>query len=221
MKFTTSTIFLATAVATVSAKSWNIAKDLDEGVRANLCALQIQTCQNNCGGPSEAPMAFCNETTVAWGCGCLLKTPDFETWNWPVPAADCKGSNDACVTNCNTGEGDRSGCFIKCQDTHKCNTKFAPVSYTDTADIAIVPDYVGPAVSYKGEKLGDLNDGNDRSNLDDASSSKGESDGDNKNSSSGKSSSGKNSDSSSSDATSTFKTTGLALIVVVAAAAAF
>ncbi|KAI7828491.1 hypothetical protein BX661DRAFT_182190 [Kickxella alabastrina] len=125
MKFTAFTIFLATAVATVSAKSWNIAKDLDEG-----------------------------------------------------------GSNDACVANCNTGEGDRSGCFIKCQDTHKCNTEFAPVSYTDTADIAIVPDYVGPSVSYKGEKLDDLNDGNDRSNLDDSSSSKSQSDGDNKNSSS-------------------------------------
>ncbi|KAJ1642363.1 hypothetical protein LPJ64_005784 [Coemansia asiatica] len=218
MKFTVSTLLFAAAaaaaVSTVSAETWKITNE-DSGSRQNLCALQVSTCQNNCGGPDQAPMAFCNTTTMAWGCGCLKKTPDFETWNWPIPAADCKGSNDVCVNNCNGQSGDRSKCFISCQDTHKCNTEDAPVSYTETDDTSTEPRYVGPAVSYKGDKLGDLNDGNDRSNLvasedesssnsDDSSSKEGETD--------------KEKDSKNSDATSVFKTASLALAAVVFAA---
>ncbi|KAJ2162137.1 hypothetical protein GGF46_000879 [Coemansia sp. RSA 552] len=163
--------------------AWKITS-LSSGERENLCDRQIQTCQNNCGGPDEAPMAFCNSDTMAWGCGCKTKTPDFKTWNWPVPAADCGGSADACRANCNSETEGRDKCFASCSDTHKCNTDDAPVSYTDmTSKPDDEPAYVGPAVSYRGDKLGDLNDGNDRTNVkapgeeeDDESSSEGSSD---------------------------------------------
>ncbi|KAJ1827831.1 hypothetical protein LPJ56_001448 [Coemansia sp. RSA 2599] len=223
MKFTINALlFTAAAVSSVSAETWKITNE-NSGSRQNLCALQVSTCQNNCGGPDQAPMAFCNTTTMAWGCGCLKKTPDFETWNWPIPAADCKGSNSACVKNCDSQSGDRSKCFTNCQDTHKCNTEDAPVSYTETTDPAIEPRYIGPAVSYKGDKLGDLNDGNDRSNLvaseddddsesEDSSSKEGESD---------KDKDGKEKDSKTSGAASVFKTAGLAMAAAIVAAVSF
>ncbi|KAJ2769038.1 hypothetical protein IWQ57_003280 [Coemansia nantahalensis] len=166
MKFPTAAVLVAAsavvaAAADSSEAQWRITS-IDSGARDNLCQRQIQTCQNNCGGPEKAPMAFCNGTTMAWGCGCAEKTPDFEKWNWPVPAADCAGSATACRTNCNTAAGDRAACFNNCDATHKCNTEDAPVSYTETTDVAAVPKYVGPAVSYSGKQLGSLNDGNDR-----------------------------------------------------------
>ncbi|KAJ1724826.1 hypothetical protein LPJ53_000962 [Coemansia erecta] len=225
MKFTATALFAAATAIVVSADTWKITS-LDSGSRSNLCALQISTCQNNCGGPDQAPMAFCNTTTLGWGCGCLTKTPDFDTWNWPVPAADCKGSNEACVANCNVESGDRSACFVNCQDTHKCNTEDAPVSYTETSDVDTAPSYVGPAVSYNGDKLGDLNDGNDRSNLvastDDSSSSNGSSDAtDSSSKKSSDSNDDDDKDSKSSDAVSVFKTAGLGLAVSIAAAIVF
>ncbi|KAJ2842721.1 hypothetical protein IWW36_005804 [Coemansia brasiliensis] len=171
MKLSTIALLISSVAASANAadtKVWKIT-DLGSGERANLCDRQIQTCQNNCGGPKEALMAFCNTTTMAWGCGCRTKTPDFETWNWPVPAADCRGSNQVCQENCNSQSGDRSACFENCAATHKCNTEDAPVSYTTSADVQTPPQYIGPAVSYKGKELGDLNDGNDRDNLESSS----------------------------------------------------
>ncbi|KAJ2909687.1 hypothetical protein GGI21_001634 [Coemansia aciculifera] len=114
-------------------------------------------------------MAFCNSTTMAWGCGCLNNTPNMAVWNWPVPAADCSGSLNVCKDNC-SADNNTSACFINCTNTHQCNTEDAPVSYTSTADVSIAPQYVGPAVSYKGNNLGNLNDGNDRSGLSPSSS---------------------------------------------------
>ncbi|KAJ2730786.1 hypothetical protein H4R23_003233, partial [Coemansia sp. Cherry 401B] len=167
MKLSAVILLAASATTSVAAdkvSAWKITS-LSSGNRSNLCDRQIQTCQNNCGGPDEAPMAFCNSTTMAWGCGCKAKTPDFETWNWPVPAADCSGSNQVCQANCNAASGDRNKCFSNCSDTHKCNTEDAPVSYTTSKDVSTLPQYIGPAVSYKGDELGDLNDGNNRDNL--------------------------------------------------------
>ncbi|KAJ2749231.1 hypothetical protein GGI19_005761 [Coemansia pectinata] len=172
MKITISSLLIATVAATANAEVWKITS-MDKGTRENTCSRQIQACQNNCGGPSLAPMAFCNSTTMAWGCGCLNNTPNMEVWNWPVPAADCSGSLNVCKTNCsvkNTNE-----CFVNCTKTHMCNTEDAPVSYTSASDVDIVPKYVGPAVSYKGDKLGDLNDGNNRDNLSPSSSHSGSS----------------------------------------------
>ncbi|KAJ2337137.1 hypothetical protein GGI00_000422 [Coemansia sp. RSA 2681] len=170
MKLTFNSLLIATATvaATANAAVWKITS-LDKGTRENTCSRQIQACQNNCGGPSLAPMAFCNPTTMAWGCGCLNNTPNMEVWNWPVPAADCSGSLNVCKLNCND-KGSNNECYVNCTKTHMCNTEDAPVSYTSTADVAIAPKYVGPAVSYKGDKLGDLNDGNDRNGLDPTSS---------------------------------------------------
>ncbi|KAI8324147.1 hypothetical protein GQ54DRAFT_296304 [Martensiomyces pterosporus] len=168
MKLTAATLLLTATLA--SAETWKITS-LDAGRRANLCALQIQTCQNNCGGPDQAPMAFCNETTLAWGCGCSTKTPDFALWNWPVPAADCEGSAGVCRNNCNSASGDRNTCFENCSATHKCNSEDAPISYTNSTDTSIPPSYTGPAVSYKGDKLGDLNDGNSNSSSPSATAS--------------------------------------------------
>ncbi|KAJ2247144.1 hypothetical protein GGI13_005162, partial [Coemansia sp. RSA 455] len=151
MKFTISSLLIATVAATtVNAEVWKITS-LDKGTRDNTCSRQIQACQNNCGGPSLAPMAFCNSTTMAWGCGCLNNTPNMEVWNWPVPAADCSGSLNVCKNNCSAKN--TSDCFINCTKTHMCNTEDAPVSYTSTDDVATAPKYVGPAVSYKGDKL--------------------------------------------------------------------
>ncbi|KAJ2094880.1 hypothetical protein GGI09_005161 [Coemansia sp. S100] len=174
MKFTISSLLIATVAATtVNAEVWKITS-LDKGTRDNTCSRQIQACQNNCGGPSLAPMAFCNSTTMAWGCGCLNNTPNMEVWNWPVPAADCSGSLNVCKNNCSVKN--TSDCFINCTKTHMCNTEDAPVSYTSTDDVATAPKYVGPAVSYKGDKLGDLNDGNNRDNLSPSPSHSGSSD---------------------------------------------
>ncbi|KAJ2825871.1 hypothetical protein GGI24_003051 [Coemansia furcata] len=164
MKFAISSLLIASAVAaSVNADVWKITS-LDKGTRDNTCSRQVQACQNNCGGPSLAPMAFCNSTTMAWGCGCLNNTPNMEVWNWPVPAADCSGSLNACKNNC-SAKDNASACFVNCTNTHMCNTEDAPVSYTSSSDISIAPKYVGPAVSYKGDKLGDLNDGNNRDGL--------------------------------------------------------
>ncbi|KAJ2387401.1 hypothetical protein GGI23_006287 [Coemansia sp. RSA 2559] len=171
MKFvnTVSTLFVAaSAVMATDLAVWKIT-DLDEGTRANLCEQQIQTCQNNCGGAEQAPMAFCNPKTVGWGCGCKKNTPTFESWNWPVPARDCTGSLAICKENCGSEPGDRNQCYTDCSKSHQCNTENAPVSYTNVTDYNVTPLYVGPAVSYNGTKLGDLNDGNDRSNVDDNS----------------------------------------------------
>ncbi|KAJ2715792.1 hypothetical protein H4R19_001006 [Coemansia spiralis] len=180
MKLSTAAVFAAAAamaVADSAPEAWKITS-IDSGARANLCDRQIQTCQNNCGGPDKAPMAFCNSTTMAWGCGCKEKTPDFEKWNWPVPAADCTGSATTCRANCNGASGDRSACFGNCDKTHKCNTDDAPISYTETSDVAVAPKYIGPAESYNGKHLGDLNDGNDRSSLEKTSASVTETDAD-------------------------------------------
>ncbi|KAJ1733560.1 hypothetical protein LPJ61_001503 [Coemansia biformis] len=211
MKFTTTAVLVAAAAAGVAADAvapW-IITSLSSGERDNLCQRQIQTCQNNCGGPDKAPMAFCNSKTMAWGCGCKEKTPDFQTWDWPVPAADCGGSAATCKSNCNAASGDRNQCFINCSNTHKCNTEDAPVSYTSTSDIDTAPKYVGPAVSYNGKQLGDLNDGNDRSKLD-SSNSDSESDGE----------SGADK-AVTSGAAAALKTTVLAAAAAVAAAFAF
>ncbi|KAJ2804144.1 hypothetical protein H4R20_002621 [Coemansia guatemalensis] len=211
MKFATFALFAAAAtIATVSAadtKPWKIT-NLSSGERTNLCGRQIQTCQNNCGGPKEAPMAFCNSTTMAWGCGCSEKTPDFETWNWPVPAADCAGSNEACQANCNAGSSsDRNDCFASCSATHKCNTEDAPVSYTTTKDVDSTPQYVGPAVSYKGDKLDDLNDGNDRENVESSS----------EDSESGKDADASDSEEDTSSTGNIFKPAALAVVAAISA----
>ncbi|KAJ2019537.1 hypothetical protein IWW57_005095 [Coemansia sp. S610] len=168
MKVAINSLLIAAVAATVSAEVWKITS-LDKGTRENTCSRQVQACQNNCGGPTLAPMAFCNATTMAWGCGCKNNTPNMEVWNWPVPAADCSGSLNVCKNNCST-KNNTSECFINCTKTHMCNTEDAPVSYTSSSDIAVEPKYVGPAVSYKGDKLGDLNDGNNRDNLSPSSS---------------------------------------------------
>ncbi|KAJ2654884.1 hypothetical protein IW148_006244 [Coemansia sp. RSA 1199] len=214
MKLSATVLIIAAAAASVSAadnKAWKIT-NIGSGERNNLCDRQIQTCQNNCGGPKEALMAFCNTTTMAWGCGCKSKTPDFETWNWPVPAADCSGSNQACQANCNSGSGDRSKCFNNCASTHKCNTEDAPVSYTTSSDTKIAPQYIGPAVSYKGDDLGDLNDGNNRDNVE-SSSDEANSDSDNSDDAE---------DSSDTSAASTlFKSAGFAAVAVLSAAIVF
>ncbi|KAJ2356730.1 hypothetical protein IWW50_002621 [Coemansia erecta] len=214
MKLSATALLIASAAASVSAagtQAWKITS-LSSGERSNLCDRQIQTCQNNCGGPKEAPMAFCNSTTMAWGCGCKSKTPDFETWNWPVPAADCSGSNQACQANCNAGSGDRSKCFSSCSDTHKCNTEDAPVSYTTTTDPKFAPKYIGPAVSYKGDELGDLNDGNNRDNIESGSD---------EDSSESGSSGDEDESSTKSAASSLFTSAGFAVIAVLSAAIAF
>ncbi|KAJ2008678.1 hypothetical protein GGI04_001042 [Coemansia thaxteri] len=169
MQLSAHLLLVAAATATVGhAAVWKITI-LDIGTRENTCSRQVQACQNNCGGPSLAPMAFCNSTTMAWGCGCLNNTPNMAVWNWPVPTADCSGSLNVCNTNCGASNA-TSACFENCTKTHMCNTEDAPVSYTSSSDVAIAPLYVGPAVSYKGDNLGNLNDGNDRSGLSTSSS---------------------------------------------------
>ncbi|KAJ2368928.1 hypothetical protein H4S02_001916 [Coemansia sp. RSA 2611] len=211
MKLSAVILLAASATTSVAAdkvSAWKITS-LSSGDRSNLCDRQIQTCQNNCGGPDEAPMAFCNSTTMAWGCGCKAKTPDFETWNWPVPAADCSGSNQVCQANCNAASGDRNKCFSNCSDTHKCNTEDAPVSYTTSKDVSTLPQYIGPAVSYKGDELGDLNDGNDRDNL--VSSAE----------DAGSASDDSVSDSDTSAATTLLKSAGLAALAAISVTIAF
>ncbi|KAJ1830550.1 hypothetical protein LPJ63_004856 [Coemansia sp. RSA 2711] len=211
MKLSAVILLAASATTSVAAdkvSAWKITS-LSSGDRSNLCDRQIQTCQNNCGGPDEAPMAFCNSTTMAWGCGCKAKTPDFETWNWPVPAADCSGSNQVCQANCNAASGDRNKCFSNCSDTHKCNTEDAPVSYTTSKDVSTLPQYIGPAVSYKGDELGDLNDGNNRDNL--VSSAE----------DAGSASDDSVSDSDTSAATTLLKSAGLAALAAISVTIAF
>ncbi|KAJ2536285.1 hypothetical protein EV175_006818 [Coemansia sp. RSA 1933] len=210
MKFTSTVSTLLIAASAVMATDlavWKIT-DLDSGDRANLCDQQIQTCQNNCGGPDQAPMAFCNPDTLGWGCGCKSNTPTFDSWNWPVPARDCTGSLAICKENCGSESGDRNQCFADCSTSHQCNTKDAPISYTNTTDVNTPPAYVGPAVSYSGKDLGDLNDGNDRSNTSSTDSS------------SGSEESSADSSSTSSDATSLFKSAGIAMFAIAAAVGA-
>ncbi|KAJ1962616.1 hypothetical protein GGI12_002543 [Dipsacomyces acuminosporus] len=219
MKFAASTLLSAAAAATlVSADTWKITS-LDQGNRVNLCARQIQSCQNDCGGADQAPMAFCNETTLAWGCGCATRTPKFKLWDWPVPAADCQGSAQACKNNCNSKSDDRNKCFDNCEKTHKCNTEDAPVSYTESTDVATPPKYVGPAVSYKGDKLGDLGDGNThKGDSSPSSSSNGDSKSDAKDASAADS--GKSATSSSKNSGVSVKTAGLTVFGAAVAAAA-
>ncbi|KAI9473213.1 hypothetical protein BX667DRAFT_499624 [Coemansia mojavensis] len=212
MKLSTIALLISSVAASTNAadvKAWKIT-NLSSGERANLCDRQIQTCQNNCGGPKEAPKAFCNTTTMAWGCGCRSKTPDFETWNWPVPAADCSGSNQVCQDNCNSQSGDRSKCFANCAATHKCNTEDAPVSYTTSSKQDELPQYIGPAVSYKGEELGDLNDGNNRDNLESSSDAPDSSE-----------SSDSESDSTTSSASTLLQSAGFFAVAVLSATMVF
>ncbi|KAJ1994414.1 hypothetical protein GGI25_004427 [Coemansia spiralis] len=180
MKFIDTSVAAFVAVtATMAAgeQVWKIT-GIDSGERANLCARQIQACENSCGGPDQALMKFCNATTLGWGCGCKNFVPPFDTWNWPVPSRDCSGSLDACNANCNSETNNRNACFVSCSKTHKCNTEDAPISYTNTTDVSVTPIYVGPAVSYSGKELGDLNDGNNRNNLNAGGSSASDDSGD-------------------------------------------
>ncbi|KAJ1665943.1 hypothetical protein IW140_002870 [Coemansia sp. RSA 1813] len=209
MKFinTASSLFIAaSAVLAADLAVWKIT-DLDKGERTNLCGRQILACQNNCGGPDQALMAFCNADTMGWGCGCKSNKPTFEAWDWPVPARDCTGSLAICQENCGSEAGDRNKCFANCTASHKCNTEDAPVSYTNTTDVKVTPAYVGPAVSYKGADLGDLNDGNDRSNIGSSSSEANE----------GKDNDNNSSTEISSDAGSLFKSAGITLFAIAAA----
>ncbi|ORX67781.1 hypothetical protein DL89DRAFT_203349, partial [Linderina pennispora] len=79
---------------------------------------------------------------LAWGCGCLERTPNFSLWNWPVPVTDCRGSRDVCRNNCNAASsGDRNECFTKCDATHQCSTENAPISYTNSTGVDTAPIY--------------------------------------------------------------------------------
>ncbi|PVZ98521.1 hypothetical protein BB558_005494, partial [Smittium angustum] len=120
------------------------------GTRLDLCANQIATCINSCGSAANAPMKFCNATTLGWGCGCLTNTPPVEPWNWPVASRDCTLNLQSCTNECNSQPSPTSECFNKCTSVWQCNTVNAPVSYLQVSDVSQTPSYAAPNITYAG-----------------------------------------------------------------------
>jgi hypothetical protein len=91
-------------------------------------------------------MNFCNSTTMAWGCGCIDKVPNFQGYEWPINFAHCQGSNAACQAACGAGN---NACAAACLKTwgSTCGTASQPAAYYRTEDIAQVPTYTGPAAA--------------------------------------------------------------------------
>jgi len=114
-------------------------KSADE--RRNICAQNMAYCTTDCGGIDQAPMNFCNITTMAWGCGCKSKIPDYEGYEWPVNSAHCRGSGEACKAACKDNT-----CIEACNNAWaaKCGTPQQPPAYYKTEDPSQIPTYNTP-----------------------------------------------------------------------------
>ncbi|KAI8878896.1 hypothetical protein K501DRAFT_126405, partial [Backusella circina FSU 941] len=123
--------------------NWDILR-IDPPSRENLCQRQVAYCSTNCGGPSEAVKNFCNATTMAWGCGCSKKTPDFTPFLWPVVQAECSGKAQECQLICNGNRKDPSTCAATCNAYYQCGTDKAPPSFLQTNSPSDMPSYDGP-----------------------------------------------------------------------------
>ncbi|KAI8384412.1 uncharacterized protein BYT42DRAFT_562473 [Radiomyces spectabilis] len=119
---------------------WDILR-MDAANRENLCQRQIAYCANNCGGPNEAPKNFCNSTSMAWGCGCKRKVPDFTPYLWPIVQGECSGKYQACQTACITAKDAK--CATACNDYYQCGSPNAPPSYLQTEYPTDTPSYSG------------------------------------------------------------------------------
>ncbi|KAJ1984657.1 hypothetical protein H4R33_004298 [Dimargaris cristalligena] len=144
-----ATAFLASAHANspIQASGWNIT-NLPVGERVALCAMQIQVCQTTCGGPDLAPKAFCNDTTMGWGCGCKGHSPEYDVYNLPIPGRDCEGFAKDCVDRCKFNVD----CVEKCRSDWPCHTPEAPESYLEVNRSNEMPAYKFVDKSEKGRK---------------------------------------------------------------------
>ncbi|KAI9253721.1 hypothetical protein EDC94DRAFT_619565 [Helicostylum pulchrum] len=147
---------------------WDILK-IEPSSRDNLCQRQIAYCSNNCGGPNEAPKNFCNATTLAWGCGCSRKTPDFTPFLWPVVQAECSGKAQECQMICNTDKIHPSTCAATCNSYYQCGTDRAPPSYLQTESPSDAPSYNGPPKNFNGAANGS-GDASDTTSISDSNS---------------------------------------------------
>ncbi|CAO3648319.1 unnamed protein product [Mucor hiemalis] len=127
---------------------WDILR-MEPNARENLCQRQTAYCANNCGGPSEAPKNFCNSTSMAWGCGCKNKNPDFTPFLWPVVQAECSGKLQECQILCNTETNRSNTCATTCNAYYQCGTDKAPPSYLQTENPTDTPSYDGPPTAKK------------------------------------------------------------------------
>ncbi|KAJ1910613.1 hypothetical protein IWQ60_010564 [Tieghemiomyces parasiticus] len=136
--FTTGVLTLTALAATALASSggWNITH-LPVGERKTLCATQAQVCVLACGSPELTTKAFCNYTTMGWGCACKDKTPEYDTYNLPVVGRDCEGFAKDCVDKCKI----EPDCIFKCRDTWQCHTQNAPDSYLEVDSVDEMPAY--------------------------------------------------------------------------------
>ncbi|CAG8612522.1 2939_t:CDS:2 [Cetraspora pellucida] len=118
-----------------------------------LCAQNTDYCTTNCGGKDKALMNFCNATTMAWGCGCSDKVPDYKAYQWPINFADCQGKGQACQSACAPAN---NTCINNCRSyyTNRCGTPNQPPSYYNTNDVNAVPSYGPPQNNTNNNTLG-------------------------------------------------------------------
>lgn len=141
-KFTIVLAIVLIVQAQLPTFTYNLtAESADE--RRSICAQNLAYCTSNCGGIDQSPMNFCNITTMAWGCGCKAKIPDYEGYEWPVNSAHCRKSGEACKTACKID----NTCIAACNDAwlSKCGTPQQPIAYYKTDDPNTVPSYTTPS----------------------------------------------------------------------------
>ncbi|CAG8781963.1 3948_t:CDS:2, partial [Racocetra persica] len=109
--------------------------------RAALCAQNKNYCTTNCN--NKAPMNFCNNQTMGWGCGCSDKVPDFQAYQWPINYADCIGKGEACKQSC--GQTNFT-CIQACSAyySNRCGSPSQPPAYYNTTDENTPPSYAPP-----------------------------------------------------------------------------
>ncbi|CAG8509014.1 4616_t:CDS:2 [Scutellospora calospora] len=115
--------------------------------RTALCSRNMGYCTNNCAGSN-----FCNNETMAWGCGCSNKVPDFNAYQWPINYADCQGRGQACMKACKS----EAKCIQACSTCYSnvCGTPNQPPAYYQTDDVSQTPSYGPPTNTSTGSGSG-------------------------------------------------------------------
>ncbi|CAG8499329.1 3773_t:CDS:10 [Diversispora eburnea] len=111
--------------------------------RDNIRSQNINYCVTTCGGASNN---FLNVTTMGWGCGCSLKTPDFKFYEWPINIEDCRNRGLACAAACQsdtTPVEKKSECNIACSKVYamQCGTANQVQYHYEVETEADIPSY--------------------------------------------------------------------------------
>ncbi|RHZ77031.1 hypothetical protein Glove_186g51 [Diversispora epigaea] len=136
----------ANDIANLPKFTYNLISE-DKTVRSNICLQNENYCLTSCGGSDKAPKNFCNETTMGWGCGCSLKKPDFNFYEWPVNVEDCRKRSLACTAACQndtTPVDKKADCNTACNKVYamQCGTANQVYYHYEVDNESDTPSYI-------------------------------------------------------------------------------